>query len=425
MPSDRAARRRRGRWAALGAVLALVLPVAACGAGDGAPLWTLDGRTISGGDFLKPRIWAAGPTLAITRATEVTGYDAATGERRWSVPLSGRVCAASPRADGDRVAVQFGPGRQRCDRIAAVDLKSGRKLWEQPMPTAERVREGQVVISGGVVVVDESSATAAFRLADGEPLWNRDSRGADCAMKGLASGPALVAGFSCDGDRGKARRVDGIDPDSGRSLWSYVVPQGYSVATMPSSRPVVLGLKRDGSDKERTQYVVLDESGAQITSIDVTGRFSVRCYQDPNRCNNVVVSDDSLYIRTNAGPVKDEKERTFAPIVSFDLATGRARWSTENPDGNHLFPIGMDGGRLIAAQPKTGRYKNRGRRPRLVSVDPASGRTSVMWEFSRKADFALRSGSDRLYANGRLFLVEQLVSGNEDRVFSAFAKPAE
>lgn len=171
--------------------------------------------------------------------------------------------------------------------------------------------------------------------------------------------------------------------------------------------------------------MVLDASGAQVTSIDITGRFSVRCYQDPNRCNNVVVSDDSLYIRGNTGPVKDEKERTFAPIVSFDLATGRARWSTENPDGNHLFPIGMDGGRLIAAQPKTAGHRGSGRRPRLVSVDPATGKTSIMWEFSRKADFGLRSGSDRLYAHGRFFLIEQLVSGKENTVFRAFGKPAE
>ena len=421
----RAAAARRRRWAVLGAVPVLLLTVAGCGAGDDAQLWSLSSRTISGGDSLRPRIWAAGPTLAITRGREVTGYDAETGETRWSVPLPGRVCAASTRADGGRVAVQFGPGGRRCDRIAAVDLKSGRKLWERPIPSTGRVREGQLVIGGGVVAVDEVHVTAAFRLADGRPLWNRGGPGAGCAIDGFASGPALVAGLSCDGDRGKVRRVEGIDPGSGRSLWSYAAPPGYTVTKMLSSRPVVLGLEQDGSDGERSRYVVLNASGAQVTSIDVAGRFSVRCYQDPNRCNNVVVSDDSLYVRAIIGKVRDKEEKTFPPIASFDLATGRPKWSTKNPDGNHLFPIGMDGGRLIAAQPKTAVNKGRGRRPRLVSVDPATGRTSIMWEFSWKADFALRSGSDRLYAHGRLFLMRQLVSGKGKTALRAFGKPAD
>ncbi|TDC53216.1 hypothetical protein E1281_18025 [Actinomadura sp. KC345] len=421
------ARRRPWLWASLAVVLAFLLTARACGGGNSTLLWTLDGRTISGGDFLRPTMWATGATLAITRAREVTGYDAATGEVRWSVPLAGRVCAASARPAGDRVAVQFGQGRHRCDRVAAVDLKGGRKLWEQPMPSAERVGEGQVVVSEDVVVVDEVHATAAFRLDDGRPLWDRNSRDVDCAIQGLASGPALVAGQTCDADKGKVRRVEGIDPDSGRAQWRYDAPPGYVVKAMVSSRPVVLGLDGDGPGGDRSRYVVLGPSGDQITSIDIAGKSPLLCYRGPHRCNNIVATGDSLYIRANVRPVKDEKERTFAPVASFDLATGRARWSTENPGGNHLFPVGMDGGRLIAAQPKTagGARGQQGEPPRLVSVDPATGKTSIMWSLTRKSDFRVRSGADRLYAQDRFFLMKQLVTGKEGTAFRAFGRPDE
>src|SRR5690606_39755085 len=48
---------------------------------------------------------------------------------------------------------------------------------------------------------------------------------------------------------------------------------------------------------------------------------------------------------------------------AYDLATGRVLWSTENPDGNHLFPIAMDGDRLIAAQPGVAGFKGGEGRP--------------------------------------------------------------
>ncbi|MFG2087656.1 MULTISPECIES: PQQ-binding-like beta-propeller repeat protein [unclassified Spirillospora] len=399
---------------------ALLLPVGGCGFWNDPLLWSLDGRTISGGEMVRPTVWATGPTLAITRARDVTGYDAATGEPRWTVPLSGEVCAASPRPAGGRVAVQFGQGKPGCDRVAVIDLTAGRKVWEQPITPADRFMRGQAVISAGAVVVDWLYGTAAFRLDDGRPLWNVDSDRVDCAFQGLAGGPMLVAGRSCDADRLKVRRVEGLDPNTGRALWSYEAPLGYVVEVMVSTRPVVLGLRRNDQRRRVSRFVVLTTSGVQVTSIDVDFKSSLNCsIPEPySRCRNIVVTGDSLYVRSGDRPGNDDKERTFAPIVSFDLATGRARWVTENPDGNHLFPIAMDGDRLIAAQPATA--GEGGEAPRLVSVDAATGKTSIMWSLTRKADFRLRSGADRQYAHGRFFLTKTLVTGREKVALRAY-----
>lgn len=410
----------RRRWASLSLLPALLLPVGACGIWDDPLLWSLDGRTVSGGESVRPTVWATGPTLAITRARDVTGYDAATGEPRWTVPLSGKVCAASPRPAGGRVAVQFGQGRPGCGRVALIDLKTGRRVWEQPITPADRVRRGQAVISAGAVVVDWLFGTAAFRLDDGRRLWNVNSYNVDCAFQGLAGGPALVAGRSCDADKLKVRRVQGLDPNTGRALWSYDAPLGYVVEAMVSTRPVVLGLRREDRRRRVSRFLVLDTSGAQVTSIDVDFKSALNCSspQPYNRCGNIVVTGDSLYIRSGTSPGNDDKKRTFAPIVSYDLATGRARWATENPDGNHLFPIAMDRDRLIAAQPATA--GEGGKAPRLVSVDAATGKTSIMWSLTRKADFRLRSGSDRQYAQGRFFLTKKLVTGREKVALRAY-----
>ncbi|WP_165970714.1 PQQ-binding-like beta-propeller repeat protein [Actinomadura sp. 6K520] len=407
---------RPWRPASLLAALALLPAAAACGADRDDALWSLDGRTVSGGGHLRPTTWATGSTLAVTRPREVTGYDAATGEPRWAVPLPGGVCTASARPAGGRVAVQFGRGEFGCERIAVLDLRNGTKLWERPI-TGERHRRGQVVIAGDTVVVDWLYGTAAFHLADGRPRWTTDSQSADCAIQGMAGGPALVAGRSCDADKGRVGGVHGIDPRTGRYLWTYDAPPGYVVDGMLSSSPVVLGLRLDGRRERAWRVAVLNPSGAQTANFDIQG--TVRCSvdsEDPTRCEHAVVTEDTLYVRSGAGP---KRGRRFAPIVAFDLATGRVRWGTDNPDGNHLFPVAMDGGRLIAAQP--GAFaKGRGKPPRLVSVDPATGKTTIMWGLTRKADFPLRSGSYRQYAGGRFFLTKHLITGKEEVALHAY-----
>ncbi|MGP4024753.1 outer membrane protein assembly factor BamB family protein [Actinomadura sp. 3N407] len=420
-----AQRPRRGT--ALLVALALLLPVGACGIGEEALLWSLDGRAISDGESAAPTVWATGPTLAMTRARDVTGYDAATGEPRWTVPLPDKVCAASSRPSDGRVAVRFGERELGCHRVAVIDLRTGRKVWEQTISPTDRHWSGGIAIGEGTVVADWQYSTAAFRLDDGRPLWTIDSRGADCAIDGLSGGPVLLARQTCEN---KVRSVHRLDPRSGRYVWSHDVPPAYRVQAMVATRHVVLGLRSTGRGVSR--FVVLDMSGAQVSGFDIADKEEVRCYggrQDLNRCQGVVVADDSLYVRSGERPVK-ENGRTV-PVVSYDLAAGRVRWATENPDRNHLYPLAMDGDRLIAAQPRkpggNGKGGNRSKPPRLVSVDAATGKTSIMWRLTNDAGSWLRTRYDRQFAQGRLFLNETSVTDldEDDVVFRAFGKPPE
>ncbi|MFG2087655.1 MULTISPECIES: PQQ-binding-like beta-propeller repeat protein [unclassified Spirillospora] len=419
--------RRFGRRSALLAVLASLLPVAACGIGEEAVLWSLEGRAVGGGEPVTPTVWATGPTLAMARARDVTGYDPATGEPRWTVPLPDKVCAVSSRPSGGRVAVRFGKRELGCNRVAVIDVKTGTKVWEQAISPTDRHWSGEIVIGEGVVVADWRYSTAAFRLDDGRPLWTIDSRGADCAIDGLSGGPVLLARQTCEN---KSRSVHRLDPRSGRYRWSHDVPPAYKVEAMASTRHVVLGLRSTGRGVSR--FAVLDPSGRQVAGLDIAGGEEARCHdgrQDLNRCVGVVVADDSLYVRSGERPAK--RNGRTVPIVSYDLATGRARWATDNPDRNHLYPLAIDGDRLIAAQPRKpgagGKGGGGSEPPRLVSVDAATGRTSIMWRLPSDVGLWLRSRYGRQYAQGRLFMNETSVTRGEkdDIVFRAFAKPPE
>lgn len=405
------------RWTLLIAALALLAPLAGCGAGDDRVLWRLDGRTISDGGMLQPTVWATGPILAITRAREVTGYDAATGERRWSAPLPGRTCGASARPSGGLVAVQFGRGEHGCERIAVIDLRDGRKVWERPI-TGERHARAQVVAAVGAVVVNWLHGTAAFGLEDGRPLWHVGGAGSGCRFDGFAAGPALVAARTCREGRDQTSAVHGIDPRTGRPLWTHDVLPGHGIGPLLSSSPAVVGFRPGRQGDRVSRIVVLDESGTAVSDFEIGGPLECSLdLDDPARCEHVVVSRDALYVASGAWP---DEDGTFPPIRAYDLATGRVLWSTENPDGNHLFPIAMDGDRLIAAQPGVAGFKGRGRPPRLVSVDPSSGETTIMWDLDRAADFPLRSGSYRHYAQGRLFLTKTLVKTGQDDALLAY-----
>src|SRR5690606_34245350 len=101
-----------------------------------------------------------------------------------------------------------------CENAAAIDLRNGAKVWEQPVIRDGRRSGGQVVIAADTAVVDWLYGTAAFDLRTGRPLWRADDGDADCAYDRLVGGPALVAGRTCDADKGAVRGAYGIDPRS-------------------------------------------------------------------------------------------------------------------------------------------------------------------------------------------------------------------
>ncbi|MEU5882231.1 PQQ-binding-like beta-propeller repeat protein [Spirillospora sp. NPDC047279] len=379
------------------------------GGGDVPLLWRLDGRALAGAEKqARTASWLSGPTLAVTRARDVTGYDAATGKARWTVALPGRVCEASALASKGRVAVQFGPdGRERCGRIAVVDLTSGTKVWERPISSAAAVPKGQVVIGGDAVVVRTRLGTAAYALGDGRPRWTAPSPRRRCGIEALAGGHVLVASYECGRKAGGPRHVRGLDPATGRPRWSYAVPAGQEVAGLPSAAPAVVAL-RPVDTSAATRLVALSAAGAPTADVPVTSRHTINCeVSDPSRCDGIVVHGDTVYTRPKAAAPNDA-----SPVVALDVNGGRVRWSTGVHHRGELIPLGMDdtGQRLIAAQPRVIAARRGSQPPRVAAVDVATGRVTTLWPLAGKDDREkvgpkLSDWTDRHFARGRFVLV--------------------
>jgi outer membrane protein assembly factor BamB len=113
---------------------------------------------------------------------KVFGLNAENGERQWvydrSVPPLTLRGTSNPVIDGDTVIAGFDGGR-----LAALDLGSGRVLWETRVATAKGSSELErmvdidsepIVIDGVIYVASFQGQLAAVREDSGRLLWSRD-----------------------------------------------------------------------------------------------------------------------------------------------------------------------------------------------------------------------------------------------------------
>lgn len=110
---------------ALCAALALVLTACGDGIAELPVRLKLDGRAvgITGADSQRavhPQAWVHGDVVAVAGADRVAAYDKTSGDRRWSVPLAGRICAFSTEPVNGRVAIIVRESAGAADEIAVL-----------------------------------------------------------------------------------------------------------------------------------------------------------------------------------------------------------------------------------------------------------------------------------------------------------------
>ena len=167
------------------------------GGGDGLVLMgTGDGRLIAreadtgkvrwvakvSSEVLAAPTAGSGVTVARTGDGRLYGLNSTTGAEMWvyerSVPTLTLRGVAPPVIDNDLVMAGFDNGR-----FAAVNLKSGKMVWESPLaiPTGRSDLERMVdvdaapVVVGTVVYVSSFQGNvAALSITDGKILWTRE-----------------------------------------------------------------------------------------------------------------------------------------------------------------------------------------------------------------------------------------------------------
>ena len=153
-----------------------------------------------------------------TQDDHVFGLDAATGERRWSYESTPAVLTlrgTSAPVVTNRLAV----AGLSSGKVVALDIQRGIPVWEQRVAMAKGRSElermvdidGALLLSGGTLyVVTYQGQLAALDLQSGRPLWQRDAS----SYVGVAAGFGHVYVSQASGT------VEGIDERSTSALWS-------------------------------------------------------------------------------------------------------------------------------------------------------------------------------------------------------------
>ena len=167
----------------------------------------------------------------------LVALDAATGKMKWKTPMGnayenpmGDGPRATPTIANQRVYAYSGEGI-----LVAADLQTGKLLWRKDVlaelaaePSEYGMSCSPLVLGDRVVVHagGEAAAVVALAIADGKMLWKCGSGHAGYASPALlqvAGAPQVV---SVSGTA-----VMGIDPGTGKLLWSYPFETDYGCNT--------------------------------------------------------------------------------------------------------------------------------------------------------------------------------------------------
>ncbi|MGI5164028.1 PQQ-binding-like beta-propeller repeat protein [Spirillospora sp. CA-253888] len=369
--------------------------------------WWLEGSKVAAGDGLDTGSWLAGDVLAVAARDGLTGYEAATGARRWTVSVPSGLCGTSAQPARGLVALSAGAS---CDRLAVVDLARGTVVRRWTLPGGKKAgAEAQVAITNDIAVVHRADGAHAYRLGDGRPAWRRAGLAPGCAITKIGGGAALLAEQRCGASR--AASVHRVDPRTGRARWSRPLPGGTEVRAIVSAAPAVLGLGR-GAEVDR--IVALDERGAEQRSLAVHSENAVHCDAvHVAWCRGAVLDGATLYLRV--GEPGDDSFST-TPISAVDLSRGGGvRWRAAGPDRVELVPVAVEGGRLIAAHPVVPpRRRGYAERPsEVVALDAVTGRSAPLLEISTRQTGVgdMIAGRARLHYGGDRLLLVRLDAG--------------
>ncbi|MEI5101250.1 PQQ-binding-like beta-propeller repeat protein [Streptomyces sp. PmtG] len=285
-----------------------------------------------------------------------------------------------------------------CDRLAMVDLNTGKKLWQVRLPEATHAfaPNTNVTMTRGTVAVAWGRGSAAYAMDGGERLW-KNTGVKSCRDSGFAGGRALLALVACGDPAAPAYRVQAVDPRTGKPTWTYKVARGVKGVYLVSSSPAVLAVA--AGDIVPTDLITLDDRGAYQATIDLPEkRYVDTCHRQlfggVETCDSIVVGRDQLFLATE-GDIGDGNW-----IVSFDLATGKTVRKFGPKGLARVYPLRMSGDKLLALRPGDQTTPSA-----VISLDPGTGKEAPFLLFGtpRVSNLTEPGESDVIVEDGRVF----------------------
>ncbi len=216
--------------------------VIALDAASGEVLW----RSVVSGPMRAAPAAYDGRVFAVTKDNQLHALDAATGVSLWNhtgiVESVGLLGGASPAVEGDIVVVPYSSGE-----IFALRTQNGRELWSENLAAVRRldsvsalsdIRGRPVLDRGRVYAISHSGRMFAVDLRSGRRVWEAEIGGVEQPWIAgdfiyVLSSDALVACITARD--GRVRWVTPIglfkDPDAqeGRRVWTGPVVAGDRV----------------------------------------------------------------------------------------------------------------------------------------------------------------------------------------------------
>ncbi|KDN83575.1 hypothetical protein KCH_50570 [Kitasatospora cheerisanensis KCTC 2395] len=277
--------------------------------------------------------WLVGDSLVRARHDGVTGFDAATGGRRWQYlpPRRTDICTVSPTVDGSLLLIAYGiraslsdsaagqADSAGCSTVAALDLSDGRELWHgprvpEPHGLGNTHAEGLLAAGGGLGVVLDAGADAralrALNLRTGAPRW-RAAAPAGCSPGLAAAAPQQVLALLTCGDELKPAA---FDPADGKERWTVPLDDRRGVDTRTDVSFVAISpipVRVNGNAPGFPAFAPDGRPTARIA--DSGARYG--------KISSATTADGRLYALTDGG--------RWGRLAAFDLATGDQLWQQD------------------------------------------------------------------------------------------------
>ena len=204
------------------------------------PPFRIKWKTRVWGSFKGQVIVAKGQAFCASRLGQVTALDAETGRIVWRTSHPRLESRPGPTYADGKLLVLRGSLNQRAEPNVGAglwchDAKTGRVIWQKPVPFAYQGNADGLVVHEGKVLVaannrDGVVVATAYALEDGSKIWDRRYEN---LLSDKPSPPVRICGVVGDGRwylntperwiRGKNKPADGItlaiDPCNGERIW--------------------------------------------------------------------------------------------------------------------------------------------------------------------------------------------------------------
>ncbi|WP_406436735.1 PQQ-binding-like beta-propeller repeat protein [Streptomyces sp. NBC_00631] len=387
--------------------------------GEAKVLWyrSAPDAPASGADA--PGMWITAKTAVKAAYKQVFAYRVGNGDQAWApIAFPQKICAAtSQKSADDKIVVAYMNGtsdRAKCNQLQEIDLDTGKKGWTATVADGglfDSALSIELTISGKTLMVGRSESGTAYDLGSGAKLYDKKKYGAACFPTAFAGGTdRLVEVASCGAGGSTAHdEISQLDPATGRVEWTRPVKKGWSVERTYSVDPLVVYMTNE--EKQAWNISVLDGKGTFRSEVKVDEKFAPQCGfagldRDLQGCQGVAADAGTLYLPTDVSSGGNE-------IVAISLTDGTAKWRAKSPTDEPMYPIEVEGGRLVAyVRPS---YDAGGQVVSIPTTGSAHPTTRLQQNPQHTADI-----EDGFYdgavawADGRLYLSATRLTGSDD-----------